>query len=496
LPYPQSRNRDQGYADAGGYLLRQIDVLIAVWDGRPPKTGGTGALAREAVDGGIPVVWLSTREDPLVPRLITEFDRAGAPVRSDADCTKGPLTEKLMEIFAGPLAAEHEQRQGLDGFCAERWPQACYLPFYDLLKRCANLQRPRFVIRSNPYDKRLHEWDKFIGVAPAAGPLQQRIKDILMPRYVWSDSLAVHFSHLYRSAYVLAYLFSAAAVFIALFGSLLAHNLNEKAAYVLAELVTIGTIIGVVGIGHVWRWHERWLHYRGLAENLRHGRFLAFVSEFGRSHKSSPGPIKSDQPWVLWYIRATMREIGLPTATLDADYQWQLLRATRTCEVEEQIEYHTGNQGSMHRIDMVLHYVGIACFFLTFAALAFFLFGYGYEWMFGSLAEAANNKPMTGPGNLPVLLKPWMIVVTAGLPALGAALAGIRVQGDFEGSMERSAHTLDALEDLKEDYKAAMNQASGLDDTAELLISTARLMSEDLAAWQDLYGRKRLTLPA
>ena len=37
---------------------------------------------------------------------------------------------------------------------------------------------------------------------------------------------------------------------------------------------------------------------------------------------------------------------------------------------------------------------------------------------------------------------------------------------------------------------------ASLDDTAELLITTARVLSEDIAAWQDLYGRKRLTLPA
>ena len=35
-----------------------------------------------------------------------------------------------------------------------------------------------------------------------------------------------------------------------------------------------------------------------------------------------------------------------------------------------------------------------------------------------------------------------------------------------------------------------------LDNTADMLIETARVMSEDLAAWQDLYGRKRLDLPA
>ena len=44
-------------------------------------------------------------------------------------------------------------------------------------------------------------------------------------------------------------------------------------------------------------------------------------------------------------------------------------------------------------------------------------------------------------------------------------------------------------------YPSIKGDAS-LDDTAELLITTARVLSEDIAAWQDLYGRKRLTLPA
>ena len=33
-------NRDQGYAKAGSFMLRQIDVLVAVWDGKPPKPAG------------------------------------------------------------------------------------------------------------------------------------------------------------------------------------------------------------------------------------------------------------------------------------------------------------------------------------------------------------------------------------------------------------------------------------------------------------------------
>jgi hypothetical protein len=92
--------------------------------------------------------------------------------------------------------------------------------------------------------------------------------------------------------------------------------------------------------------------------------------------------------------------------------------------------------------------------------------------------------------------KPWMIFAAAGLPALGAALAGIRVQGDFDGSKERSAHMVEALISLEAGYQTAVKEGVKLGDTADLLISAARVMSEDLAAWQELYGRKRLTLPA
>src|SRR5262249_2720805 len=93
-------------------------------------------------------------------------------------------------------------------------------------------------------------------------------------------------------------------------------------------------------------------------------------------------------------------------------------------------------------------------------------------------------------------VKPIMIFVSAGLPALGAALAGIRVQGDFEGSQLGSELTSEALKSLRRDYRSALDHELNLDETADMLIRTARLMSEDLDAWQDLYGRKRLTLPA
>jgi hypothetical protein len=507
LPGSRPDERDRSYADAGGYLLRQVDMLIAVWDGQPPKPGGTGALARKALDGGIPVLWLATHED-RVPRLITAFDEAGAPVAPDVDCTDGSLENALRPIFAAPASGHgHEDpretsRPGLERYLGEFWRHNTYWTAFDLLKRLATKHWPRWRIHTEHPDKRTGEWKAFLDEAPAVENLRRRLESILLPRFIWADELAVHFSHRYRSVYVLAYLLSAAAVMIALAGIFFEHSedvLRIKVAFVVVELLVIGFILGMVLVGRYWHWHERWLHYRTLAENLRHARFLAYVSEFGGIHVPTADPEDREPSWVLWYIRATLREIGLPTAVLNGTYQWKVLNATLIHEIEGQLGWHKDNVKASRRLDQVLHDVGIGCFLLTFvflvAFLALFLTVYGVEYLWHAPASTVSHDP-TMLGTFLLLFKPFVTFAAAGLPALGAALAGIRVQGDFEGSRERSDHMEEILSKRADEFRMAESRPLALDETAQMLISIAQDMSEDVAAWQELYGRKRLTLPA
>jgi len=406
-------------------------------------------------------------------------------------------------VFAAPAPASNRDtrgsaRESLQRYLDERWRPRFFLSAFDFLNRVVNCQWPRPVIHAPPFEARRREWDSFIAAAPDADNLRARLKEVLLPRFIWADTLAVHFSHLYRSAYVMAYLLSAVAVFIALGGLFFdsGHNaLKIKALLVALELVVIGWILAMIVIGRRRLWHERWLDYRALAENLRHGRFLAFVSEFGRIRGEKPGGEERETPWFLWYLRATMREIGLPNAKLDGTYQWRLLNATLTHEIEGpdgQREYHRHNSESARLIDHRLHQLGVGCFILTFIILLLFLAGYVFGLTLGldtGTHDAGSKDPL-------VWAKPWVTFLAAWLPALGAALAGIRVQGDFESSRDRSEAMLDALEDLAQDYRTAESRRIDLEETARMLIVTAQTMSEDVEAWQELYGRKRLTLPA
>lgn len=497
LPVLKTQKRDQGYISAGSYTLRQIDLLIAVWDGAPPKPGGTGAMAKEAYEGGIPVVWLSTVSNHA-PRLISDFDDKGGPIAPDADCTEGPLLSALKPIFDGPRAdrgySKRSARDALERFYRETWKPRCYFPAYDLLVRIASLQWPRVVIRARAFADRLADWNQFFQAAPHVTNLTEHLRETLLPRFIWADTLAVHFSQLYRSAYVLAYFLSAFAVFISL-STIFAINLDQKAAAASMEFIVIGLIIILIFFGRHLFWHERWLDYRALAEFLRHGRFLAFLSEFGRTYSGAPELNIRTPPWMLWYVRATMRELGLPSATLDSTYQWRVLDATLIDEIKSQIEYHKTNRQTARHIDRLLHNISILCFLITFFVLMMFLIGYADERIFGHLANGGEH-PSTTLGYIGLAIKPWMVICTAGLPALGAALTGIRVHADFQSSEQRSEVMVDSLTILKDDYEALMQREGDLGHTAERLIAASRVMSEDLAAWGELYGRKRLALPA
>ncbi len=86
-----------------------------------------------------------------------------------------------------------------------------------------------------------------------------------------------------------------------------------------------------------------------------------------------------------------------------------------------------------------------------------------------------------------------LAVVTAGLPALGAALHGIREQGEFARTSIRSGATAAALEKLAIDLGVrpiALSRASSLAEEA------VRVMLDDVGEWRMAYEMRDLALPA
>jgi hypothetical protein len=218
-----STHRNQGYAQLGRFLIRQVDVLVAAWDGRPAEDiGGTADVIRQAVAAHVPVVWIPTGQgaspESTIPRMIEEIEEDGTPVAPAADCTKGSqLRDAISAVVSIPrnptnsaTGANSEGNGGpsiserLLSFLQEGWPHSRWPIVYDVYKRLAEYTLPRGRIPVKPLQERLTEWDQFLNDAPTtAVNLKNKLREILMPRYLWADQLAIDLANKYRSAYIL-----------------------------------------------------------------------------------------------------------------------------------------------------------------------------------------------------------------------------------------------------------------------------------------------------
>ena len=65
---PPGGSREEAYERAGRHMVDRADMIIALWDGQPPRgRGGTASIVSYARDQGVPVAWVNTAQpsDPV-----------------------------------------------------------------------------------------------------------------------------------------------------------------------------------------------------------------------------------------------------------------------------------------------------------------------------------------------------------------------------------------------------------------------------------------------
>jgi len=232
----------------------------------------------------------------------------------------------------------------------------------------------------------------------------------------------------------------------------------------------------IARLGNRAHWHRRWLDNRQLAERLR---CLALSAQFGELDLRVGGDRASD--WVTWYQRATAREIGLPSARVDAAYIGQV-RDNARAMLDRQIAYLAGDARRMHRLEHRLHALGTLLFATTGVICVGFL---AFEGVFH----------MGLSGGLEGLAHPFIIgatIASAALPAIGAAIYGIRMQGDFAGIAERNEALAAQLTTLRH---VIDQDELGFDTLKRRITRATDLLTEDLANWRQTYHARPLSLP-
>jgi hypothetical protein len=313
----------------------------------------------------------------------------------------------------------------------------------------------------------------------------------LRPHYAWSDKLADLCADAYRSTYVLAYLLSAAAVFLALLP--MAAGWTNAATHpptptIAAELVLIGVILLLLRLDRRRRWHERWMEYRLLAEFFRQFRFLIPLGG-GRPFPHLPAHLSSygapTQTWMFWQVRATARATGLPEARVTPSYVNACIRYLAEVVGDAksrtgQLGFHAANSGRSSNLDTRLRRAAHLLFLLTGACVAVHLLAHVELGAAGSPAVDLSEQ-----------VEAWLTLACAALPALGSALVGISNHGEFARIAKRSAAMAKSFgrfsEAIGQIHAAGGATPPTIGEVTRIAGEVAQLMVDEVADWRVVF---------
>ena len=469
LPCERS-DGDGAYVQVGKAVIAASDVMVAIWDGRAGNgPGGTAHVVELALDAGVPVIHIKI--DLESGRVADARLLGGLDV---IDLTSEPLDEAdcYSTLVRKTLAphSEFERKQILQFYGEREKLNNWRLEFSFLLALLGVKPLPRRPWRqSSIADDIRHDWE---GV-PAADPPGAR--EPLARAYGWANFLGVRYAQLFRSGHVTNYFLSTLAVILALVGLLLP---KAKVLLVLAELTTIGLLYLNTQSGRNGEWHRRWLQYRHLAESLRPLIYLKRTGIISTPFRTDivRGPMgrETGADWTHWYAAAIWRQMDSPRGVLDHDLIRELSEAVVREQIAPQANYHHTNAKRMHKLDHRLHEIGNFLMGAVIASCVLYVAGYFvlHEWVVG----------MTN----------IFIVLTAGLPAIGAAVFGLRGHGEHLLTASRSKQTALSLEK----NAARLVKTTRLEPVASELQSTAAIMLADLNEWTLAYRERALEVPA
>lgn len=469
---PQASGRDESYALAGRATVAHCDILIALWDGAPARgSGGTADVVSLALRRGVPVIHLNPQMPDSSRILWTGFsefvDATDMESMPQRDVEPRTLRD-LVQAIIGPPADPRTQAD-LYNYLGEREKRLRTRIEYPLMLAALGVKRPRAsTFISAPYEQATRgEWRS---LNQACEPELKGVAEIfgeIEASFAWADRLAQHYAQIYRSGHVLNFTFAAAAVLLALLGLTLPQYHFVLA---VAEPTVIAIFVANTFLGSKRQWHRRWLEYRQLAERLRPMRSLKLLGVASPPSSERQG-VRSQDGWIDWYARSVWRAAGCPSAALTNAHC--LSDTIVGEELRPQVAYNASNARQMHMLDHRLHVTSLVLFTVT---------------IIGCITSVVVNLVLHDPE---LSHNKVFVIVAAGLPAIGAAIFGIRMQGDFGSTEERSRGTADNLKRIAD---ALESPDVSLARSTDLVEAAAATMLNDVSEWRRAYQKRTLQL--
>ena len=526
---------DEAYLTAGLVVLEQSDVLIAVWDRtRPIKRGGTGHIATEALGRGIPVFVI----DPAAPtrfRLLTRD--SGDDWRRDLDTVLDRLLKPCLPQPAGKPSLWHWK--GLTDFVFGGAPQGTSPQSYFAETRTGS-RFPGGMLEKFPtwFEKTLalrwpapHAADRAAqsgpGRPPADGnkaavddpdaaacawcdslgltdPCPRHIEQTLYEHYNWADRLAIHYAARFRTLGLMRHLLMAVVLVGLLIGFYSDHF--DILGLGLQRITTIGfafdqikafgfllQFLGFFGILMLVRrsrhrgWHQRFLDYRYIAEQLRHARYLMFLGRTPPFAHDGADAACTSEAWPAWHLRNVVRQAGLFPMLLCPQALQDYCKALTVRVINDQRDFYTDRHQRYDTISRRLEGLGM---FFYIAGLLFILLRVPvFFWSSDPIQINlwSGSGTVINRNNLRILLN----MVALAIPTVVSIIFALRSQGEYARLALRYGRMLQMIDqkDRELQHLTPLTSAN-LANFAEALDG---LLASEVTGWHVLVKGKGLS---
>lgn len=314
--------------------------------------------------------------------------------------------------------------------------------------------------------------DQFASHAAAAGleskPLLANVRASLLPHFARVDLLAQRYQSRYANTGTAVYGLAAGAV-----ATVVLQNLffPQVSAVLWLEVVLMAGILGLLLTSRRGDWHRKYIDYRFLAERLRTALYLSVAGALRLTRSAENGSTREDSDWVtraVGSILAAIHQPDLPGAPMVL-LKPLLLQAW----ILDQADWFERKGERHHRSHERLARAGELVFATTLIAAAMHATGWA--------ETIGDHSPF-----------PRILTFLAlGLPAVGAALAGLRMHREYLRTAERYLEMTRALRAIAQKVEQALNP----EQLIRLLQEADAILREENQDWRVVIRFRELEPP-
>jgi hypothetical protein len=506
LASPTDVNAAQAYSFAAServalaaqVMIEQSDLVVGVWDGASTSfVGGTGHTIALALSMGTPVLWIDAR-NPRNWRILSVPEQLAALPNLTSDLTQPhddlrALVKSVLRPTPGKAKTD-DHEEGLRGLDSEKWRPKSQFWWHGYRRVEALFGSERMADRFRNLGVSYESPEAILtgsgqGQIEAARNLMQqdpgfveKISSDILKRLAWADGISSHLSDAYRGGMVLNFLFGAFAV-VGGIAYLPIASSEQKWIFAGFELVLLAGILAITWMGQKRRWHRRWFETRRVAEYLRHATILLTL---GVARPAGRWPRGTQTSWPEWYVRHSLRDVGLPRVTITSSYLRTALSDLVLRHVAAQSAYHRQKAKRLHKTHHRLDQLSETLFTLAVLSVSLYL-GLklaGTTHLISKEVASHFSKLFTFLGVF--------------LPTFGGAIASIRYFGDFErfsAISEVTAEKLDVILERGAILLAGPDPLISYAHVAELVHATDDVVVSEIENWQSVFGGKNITVP-